>query len=788
MQYCSLVRKLFILTAMVFLLSCTAKRIVPEGKVLLHKSEVIITGKTVGFTKSDIAVLAVQKPNRNLLGSRPQVWLYLVTQPKTSHKFWRWINENMGKPPVYFDESLAKSSAEQMGRYLSNVGFYHASVSFQSKKEKKLAEVRYLVNPSWPYRIDSIRQSISDTVLSTFVEHIKDNSLVKKGNLFNVYTLDSERDRITDYLRNNGYYYFTRDYIFFEVDTSLNRKAVNISIRIDNQQLSARGKTDSVESVPHQRYFINRVKIFPASYPFSLPGGPYDTVERVFSIGKTSGLFTQQFYFQHEPRIRPAIFEQLIQVRTNEAYSQQKVRQSYKGIGNLRIYQANKINFDTTGVSASRADHGKNWIDCNISLQRAQAMSYGVDLEGTNSGGDLGVRGSLSLAHKNLFKGGEVFRFRINGGIEAQKLARSTGSEEGNDVKKIFNTTEIGADANIYFPRFLSPVSLIRFKQEYQPKTNLNMGYSSQNRPSYNRTIAKAAFGYDWMATDKISHILTVINLNTVKVNPSAEFADYIEQEPNQRIKEQYSNHLVMGLKYSLVVNSQNINKFNDFVYFRLNFETAGNLLNLLKGTSLITDNGDYDELFGIRYSQFSRIDFDLRYYHVLNQGNRLVFRTVLGIGLPYGNSNDLPFERSFYAGGSNGMRGWQFKALGPGSYPGSSVNIERIGDVQLEASAEYRFPVYSFLNGALFADVGNIWTLKPVDYLPGGDFKVNSFYKELGVDAGIGFRFDFSFFIFRIDAAVPLHNPAKPEGERWVAHKLQLGDSNWQIGIGYPF
>jgi outer membrane protein assembly factor BamA len=240
-------------------------------------------------------------------------------------------------------------------------------------------------------------------------------------------------------------------------------------------------------------------------------------------------------------------------------------------------------------------------------------------------------------------------------------------------------------------------------------------------------------------------------------------------------------------MRYSFTFNNQNINLPKDFFYYRINLESSGNLLAAIDNSPFFEQVDSHKELLGIRYAQFFRIDQDIRYYKVLSQENRLAFRTIIGLGIPYGNSSELPFERSFYAGGANGMRGWQFRQLGPGSYT-DTLNIERIGDIHLEFNAEYRFPIYDYLKGALFVDVGNIWTLRERENLPGGEFRLDRFYKDLAVDAGIGFRFDFSFFIFRLDAATPLRDPALSQGNRWVFDQINLRNLVWNFGIGYPF
>ncbi len=282
-------------------------------------------------------------------------------------------------------------------------------------------------------------------------------------------------------------------------------------------------------------------------------------------------------------------------------------------------------------------------------------------------------------------------------------------------------------------------------------------------------------------------HILSPVNLSSVKVNPSKEFQEFLNRQTNRRFRDQYSNHLILSMMYSYIYNNQNVDKLKDFIYYRVNAESSGGLVSLLNSSPLLQKTDDYYSLLGIRYAQYLRLEQDLRLYRVITHEHRLVYRAMLGIGYSYGNSEQMPFEKSFFAGGSNGMRGWQLRHLGPGTYS-DTVDIERIGDIQLEMNLEYRFPMVSFLKGAFFLDAGNIWTLHDQTYFKNGTFGFNTFYKELAVDAGLGFRFDFSFFIFRVDTAIPLRDPARPENERWRFNKLQLKQLVWNFGIGYPF
>jgi outer membrane translocation and assembly module TamA len=321
------------------------------------------------------------------------------------------------------------------------------------------------------------------------------------------------------------------------------------------------------------------------------------------------------------------------------------------------------------------------------------------------------------------------------------------------------------------------------------PQTNLSFGYSFQNRPYYSRNIFNVDIGYTWNQSPLVKHILTPINLNYVNVNRTPEFDSILENEQNRRLIEQYSDHMVFGLKYSIIFNNQNLTSHRHFDYLRVNFESSGNLLQGIYTLTNVkkTDEGFY-EFVGVRYAQFIRINYDYRhYYYFREKTSSLVLRLVMGVAIPYGNSNEVPYEKGYYGGGANDMRGWEYRKLGPGAYSGNT-DYERIGDIQMEANAEYRFTVYKFFKAALFADAGNIWTFNndTITFVD-GQFKFDSFYKQLAVDAGLGLRFDFQFFIFRIDAAIPLRDPALT-GDKWRWQWLKFSDFRLNFGIGYPF
>lgn len=756
---------------LLFLASCSMRKHIPENKMILMKNKVEINSKDVAFTKSDISAYIVQKESSNVLGFMPLTWVYYKTDGKPDKKITNWINKKIGVAPVYFNDESKEKSVMQISKYLNDIGYFNSGISTKIKNKKGRAKVIYGIYPAQPYIIDEITFSISDTTIRRYVKDIEDDLPVQKGDIYNAFDLDDERDMISEYLKNNGYYYFTKDYIFMEIDTNLMVRKANINIRIDNVLDPTTQKTEN-----HKRYAINNIYIYPKGISNE---GNMDTVPYTFDMGKRLGKETFYFVYDGNPKIRFKTFDNMILINSGNPYSLNSVTQTYKALNNLKIYNKNNIEFRTV-----ESNDSINLLNCDIVLNRAKLNDYTIQIEGTtDSGTDLGFVGSFSYRNKNLFRGSEMFNLNIRGGIQAQSILDNDGN------KNIFNTKEFGIDASIFLPQFLSPIKFSNFAKEYQPRTTFTLGYNIQVRPIYTRQKTIVNFGYNWMKNKYEQYILNPLTINSVKVDPSPEFEEILEQEINQRIKDQYTSHLIFGLDYTYIFNNQNIRFLQDFFYFKANFQSSGNLLSAFNNTSLIKTVDNHHEIFGIKYAQYLRFAFDFRYFKYIVKEHQIATRFMLGLGIPYGNSYDMPFDKSFYAGGSNGMRGWHFRELGPGAYSNpNNLNIESIGDIQLELNLEYRIPIYSFFKGAVFTDIGNVWTMKESETFVGGEFKFNTFYKQLAVDAGVGIRLDFSFILFRIDAAAPIVNPAYPQGERWRISKLQLNDFILNFGIGYPF
>lgn len=757
--------------------SCRIQRHVPEGKHFLHENKVVIKGKKVEFKKSDITPYITQKTHKVSFPTRFPTWLYYVTENKTNSKFWNWVNKYLSRHPEYYDRDAAYHSAKQIEQYLDNRGYFHSKVTNTVKYKNHKAYATYTIEPSTPYRISKINYQIEDTALIRSVMRLEDRFPAKVNDIYNAYTLDEQRIMITDFLRNMGYYYFSREYVTFEVDSSYNNHTLEITMKIANVMDR---ETNTYQ--PHKRFTINKINIYPNYMPVLANIPPSDSATITYSTGTRNIPNTLHLYYHEKPCVRPSTFTEVIQIFEGRPYRQRQVEMTYSALSSLKMFSNSSIEFENVSHDSL------NLLNCNILLRRSDSHSIKLQTEATNSGGDLGISGSVTYTNKNTFKGAEVLTVSVKGGLEAQEIIDLGGVD---DESSVFNTGELIFNSSLSIPKFLSPIPFKTFALDYQPKTTVSFGSSAQVRYAYSRYMTMGSFGYDWKSNPRLQFIVTPFYLNYVKVNPIPEFQAILDQEQNQRIKDQYTSHFVLGGRYSVIYNTQSYNKNSNYIYIRGNLESSGGLVSLFNGTRLINEQDDHHELFGIRYAQFLRADIDFRQYYNLGEKTWFVCRQLLGFGLPYGNSYDMPFERSFYSGGSMGMRGWDYRKLGPGAYVPTSEysNIERIGDIQLELNAELRFPIRGSFNGAIFVDAGNIWNYHANELLPNGEFHFNSFYNQLAMDAGIGVRMDLKMVIIRLDMAVPMRYPYLDDfGSHWHFNDMSLDDLNFVLNIGYPF
>ena len=775
-----------ILIALFLFSSCSPTSKLPENKYLLVKNEIKIEGE--GISSSKLKAYLTQLENKKFLGFfNLNLSIYNATSKGDLTGFKRWLRRSVGEPPSIYKEADILSSARQMKLYLMNKGYFNAEISHESVFRNKKAKVIYNVVTKEPYKIRRLRYNIEDDNIRNLVLNNANKSLIKTGATYDFYVLEEERSRVNDFLRNKGYYFMGEDFIFFQIDSALNNHQLDITLLIDQRPGLDIKDSIIVSKLYKKQFKISDIYIYPQLDPLHSNSFIKDTVDYVRlnfrNPDDTLGLY--RFLYSEPARIRPKTIVPSIYFGHDEIFSENNVTRTSGALRTLPVFRYANISFDTVRGTLNSTSKEPGLLRCRINMSRAKRNSFLIESEATNSAGMLGIAGNVVVKNKNIFRGAEVFSIKLKGALEMQQSLDDAAS---TNEFLFFNTVETGIEASLFIPRFWGPISPQRFSRYFRPRTNLLTGLNYQRRPDYERTIANISLGYEWKKNEQITYFLFPLEINAVKIFPSDDFVERLEELNNPRLSSQYSDHMIFALKYSYVKNTQKRGSFSAFHYMRFNFESSGNLLYAIDELVKLepNDEGNYT-LFGIRYAQYLRFDTDLRKYLYIDRDNQIAMRAIFGIGVPYGNSNSLPFEKGFYGGGANGMRGWELKTLGPGIYKSaSSTKYEVMGDIKLEANIEYRFPIYSILKGALFADIGNVWLLNSSDVYPGGTFDFSNFYKQFALDAGLGFRLDFEFFVIRVDGALPIKDPGAEE--EWVIKKARFADVMWNFGIGYPF
>ena len=528
----------------------------------------------------------------------------------------------------------------------------------------------------------------------------------------------------------------------------------------------------------HPRYLIGDVYIYPN----------YSNVSAASGVGKvqlpydTSHFQSLHFLNSSKPNLKPTVLINSNDIIPGQYYKLSNVNRTYRNLSELSIVRFTNINFkEKDSISTYRSG---SYLDCHIELTQKKLQSYQTEIAGTNSAGDLGIRGNLLYQNLNLFRGAEVLNMKFTGAVES--LYNQTKG-------KYKSMKEIGAESNVVFPKFFSPFRLESFVKKYSPKTSISASFNYQSRPDYTRSIANGSFSYRWNGNKHLTHTLWPLELNYVRIYEDRSSAAFLDSIKNTPLGFSFEDHVINVARYGLELNNQAIGKSRNFIFTRFTIESAGNLVNL---SNILFDKNNSEtpySLFKVPYFQYLLGEVDLRYYNVIDKQNRFVYRLFIGIGYPYGNSNTLPYEKKYFAGGPNSIRAWRTRDLGPGSDTSQtslSYFPNKNGDIKLEANIEYRFKVIWKMEAAIFVDMGNIWAIRNEFDKPGAEFAWNRFHKEIAVGSGLGARFDFSFFLLRLDCGIKLRDPALPENNRWIPvfKRLGLGDLHWNFGIGYPF
>ncbi len=772
---------------------CNPARHLPEDQYFVNKNEIEV--KDADIQTRELRNYIRQVPNRRIFGFyRFHLNVYLFADRREESRFTNWLKNAIGEQPVIYNPVLTENTANQFKLYLQRKGYFESSVDYDVEflEKRKHANITYYLEGGNPYQIRDITYSIPDPRVAEYVFNDTINSLIRRSEIYDVDILQKERDRISRNLRNDGFFHFSRDYIHFRVDSTLKSHKVDIDILVNNPVKVYRvDRRDSVVTKKHKRYKIDNIYIFPDYLALRSPTVKKDTTVYYHINNKNDKDSIAYYFVHHEPlRIKPSAIIKNLRFEPGDYYKVRHLEQSYSFLSALRIFRFTNFVFDESPREHFNSDT-LGYLNSRIQLTPGPANSFSIDGEGFNTAGNLGVGGNFLFQNRNIFRGGETFNIRLKGALE---LAGDLATDD--IIQHLpFNTLEFGGEVSFDFPDLLLPFTIERISAVARPKTTIMLGINFRQRPDYTRYIWSLTYGFEWSPSKQKLHNLFPAEISSIRVYNDSLLRARIP-EGNPLILSSFSDHLITGMRYRYIYNTQQVGRHVDFVYSIVNIETAGNLLWLAGNIfDMPKDEGSYT-LFNIPFAQFVKADIDYRYYRVFDRRNTIVFRIMGGAGIPYGNRDVLPFIKSYYGGGANSMRAWPIYTLGPGSYSRETKNDEqfydRYGDIKLEANIEYRFDIYKSWKGALFVEGGNVWYARENPDFPGGKFNFDTFYKDIAAGAGIGTRFDFGFFVVRIDAAVPIRDPAKPQGERWISSwpsfSLRKGDINYNIGIGYPF
>ena len=754
------------------LASCSSTKYVPAGSYLLD--DVRIRTDNDEVRPSDLTLYVRQNPNAKWFSLlKTQLYVYNWSGRDTT----RWINRvlrRLGDPPVIYNEQDARRTADEMAKAVRNMGYMSATVTPHAEVKKKKLRLTYHVHTGLPYVVRTLRHDVPDEQVRACLRQDSASTLLHEGMYLDANVLDAERLRIVSLLLRQGYYKFNKDYIHYTADTLRNSREVDLTLHLD---LYRRHEGDSLRAHPQYRLgnvsFITDYNVLETS------------MERSIQVNDSLHYRGYPIYFKDRLYLRPRVLTDNLYLVPGQLYDEEDVQRTYTRFGRLQALKYANIRF----FEPARND--SCLLNAYVMLTRNKPQSISFEVDGTNSAGDLGAGASVSYTHRNLFRGSESFLFKLRGAYEAVSGLQGTGYNQ--------NYIELGAEATINFPRFLFPFLSKDFTRRISASTEFGLQYNYQMRPEFTRIVASAGWSYNWgMQRLRAQHRIDLLDINYLYMPWMDEtFRQlYLEQEENYILKYNYEDRLIVRTGYSYVYNSagralmNNATLGNSYTV-RFNVESAGNILYALAKATRMRRNkaGEYT-LLGIPFAQYVKLDADYAKNIVIDARNSLAFHIGAGIAIPYGNASVVPFEKRYFSGGANSVRGWSVRDLGPGVFPGDNNFLNQSGDIKFDASVEYRTRLFWKFRGAVFVDAGNIWTLRAYDEQPGGQFKFNQFYKQIAVAYGLGLRLDLDFFVLRFDGGMKAINPVYERGPlRYpIVHPDFRRDFAFHFAVGYPF
>lgn len=752
------------------LISCGTSNL-KNGERLYTGAEINIESdelskSTKNELKEGLQAKVTPKPNMTFLGLRPKLFINnLVGDTDKEKGIKHWIKEKLGEEPVLLEDVDREFNRDIIVNYAENKGFFNASATYDTVSKKKTAKVIYKVKPRDRYMIREVGYQLDSTDLGKEISKLTQESLLKKGNPFDLDVIKAERERIDSRLKERGFYYFHPDNIIVEADSTVSKDAkVDLTAKIKN----------SIPELAKRQFRINKVVVF-ADYNINdLKTQAYDIPYNTDSLE----VYDDMYIIDPKHKFKPKMFDRALQFQKGELYNRTDHNLTLNRLISLGVYKFVKNEFFI-------ADSLQNKFDVYYLLTPNEMQSLRLETNARSNSADyVGSEVNLNWTHKNIFKGAEQLRFSIFGSFDKQV----GGKRDANNIYRV------GMNAELSIPRLITPFK-VNTRGAFVPRTNANIGYEFLNRSRlYSLHTFNTSFGYLWKENIRKEHELKILDASLVYPQNVTQRYDSIMQG-NPFLQRVVEDQLIYGPTYSYTYTTT-MRPIDNTIYYKGILDLAGNLTGLILGAD--AKAGKQKKIFDIPFSQFAKMEHDFRFYHDFSQKHSLATRIIAGIAYPYGNSEYIPFSKQFFAGGTNSIRSFRARTLGPGSYNPENQNtsfyFDQGGDIRLELNAEYRANLWKFLNAAVFVDAGNIWLVNEDPDRPGARIS-KDWYKEIAVGAGVGLRLDFSILILRLDLATPIRIPYYPENNRWTFDKIDFGDKDWRkdnlilnIAIGYPF
>ncbi|OMP31852.1 BamA/TamA family outer membrane protein [Mangrovimonas sp. DI 80] len=738
--------------------SCSITKHIPEGEHLYTgatismESDSTITNEPL--LKDELEKVLLPEPNSTFLGMHLGLYYYYKMQKKHPGFINRWLYKKYGEEPVYQSDVEPSEVRNLILNRLENRGFFYSSADSEITEKDYKSSIHYTTRIAPPYTMERYElDSFSDPIYSEIAKTLN-NTPFKKGMRFDLSNFELERSRIDAELKQKGYYNFNAQFLIFEADTNrYKNKRFDLYLRLKKE-------VPQKAQVP---YKITKVNIY----------SNYDLEKD--SLVSNPTRFNNKNFIETEPFFKPKYLDPFVTLEEGQLYNPQNSRNTARRLSTIGAYKYVNIQYKEID---SLTNDSLGHLQADIYLSPLNKRSLRTELQAVSKSNNFaGPALAITYTNRNIFSGGETFSVSGKLGFEKQIASGNSNS---------LNSTELGIKSELVVPRMLFPIKFDDNYFKYSiPKTKTSLGLDYLSRSNlYALLSGNVKFGYTWDANKFVTHEINPVTVNyTQLLNTSPEFEQILDENPY--LQESFDQEFISGLMYSFTYNGMVNAKDKHQFYFNATFDIAGNSISLFG-----KDHGENQPktFLGLAYAQYAKLDLDFHYHLDIGKHQVIATRLFGGYGLAYGNSNILPFVKQYYAGGPYSVRAFRIRSLGPGTFSEETDNddtyIDQAGNIRLEANIEYRFPIISFLKGAVFVDAGNIWNSKENETLPGGKFS-SSFINELGMGAGIGARIDIQGFVVRFDLAAPFHDPSLPEGERY---DFRIDEPIFNFAIGYPF